>query len=66
MKARSLVAILVKRFGVRPPGWEDVMPTHHTLGDVDSVEALEDYQEKKRAYKASLRKSDSGRAAKNS
>ena len=55
MKARSLIAILVKRFGVRPPGWEDVMPSHHTLGDVDSPEALADYQEKKRAYKASLK-----------
>jgi uncharacterized HhH-GPD family protein len=55
MKARSLIAILVKRFGVRPPGWEEVTPTHHTLGDVDSVEALEDYQAKKRAYKASLK-----------
>lgn len=66
MKARSLVAILVKRFGIRPPGWEDVMPTHHTLGDVDSVEALEAYQAKKRAYKASLQKSDPGLAAKNS
>jgi len=55
MKARSLLAILAKRFGVRPPGWEDVVPTHPTLGDVDSPEALEAYQEKKRAYKASLR-----------
>jgi len=55
MKARSLIAILVKRYGVRPPGWEDVTPTHPTLGDVDSYEALEAYQEKKRAYKASLR-----------
>jgi uncharacterized HhH-GPD family protein len=55
MKARSLIAILVKRFGVRPPGWEDVTPTHPTLGDVDSAEALEAYQAKKRAYKASLR-----------
>jgi uncharacterized HhH-GPD family protein len=55
MKARSLIAILGKRFGVRPPGWEDVAPTHPTLGDVDSAEALEAYQEKKRAYKASLR-----------
>jgi uncharacterized HhH-GPD family protein len=55
MKARSLIAILVKRFGVRPPGWEEVAPTHPTLGDVDSYEALEAYQEKKRAYKASLR-----------
>ena len=55
MKARSLIAILVKRFGVKPPGWEEVAPTHHTLGDVDSVEALEDYQAKKRAYKAAMR-----------
>jgi uncharacterized HhH-GPD family protein len=55
MKARSLIAILVKRYGVRPPGWEDVTPAHPTLGDVDSYEALEAYQEKKRAYKASLR-----------
>jgi uncharacterized HhH-GPD family protein len=55
MKTRSLIAILVKRFGVRPPGWEEVTPSHPTLGDVDSVEALEAYQEKKRAYKASLR-----------
>jgi uncharacterized HhH-GPD family protein len=55
MKARSLIAILVKRFGVRPPGWEEVTPTHPTLGDVDSYEALEAYQEKKRAYKASRR-----------
>ena len=55
MKARSLIAILVKRVGVRPPGWEDVVPSHPTLGDVDSVEALEAYQAKKRAYKASLR-----------
>jgi uncharacterized HhH-GPD family protein len=55
MKARSLIAILGKRFGVRPPGWEDVAPSYPTLGDVDSVEALEAYQEKKRAFKASLR-----------
>jgi uncharacterized HhH-GPD family protein len=55
MKARSLIAILVKRFGVRPPGWEEVLPTHPTLGDVDSLEALEAYQAKKRAYKASLK-----------
>jgi uncharacterized HhH-GPD family protein len=61
MKARSLIAILTKRFGVRPPGWEDVTPTHPTLADVDSAEALEAYQAKKRAYKASLK---AARAAK--
>jgi len=55
MKAGSLLAILGKRFGVRPPGWEDVAPAHPTLGDVDSYEALEAYQEKKRAYKASVK-----------
>jgi uncharacterized HhH-GPD family protein len=55
MKARSLIAILVKRFGVRPPGWEEVMPTHPTLGDIDSAGTLAEFQEKKRAYKASLR-----------
>jgi uncharacterized HhH-GPD family protein len=55
MKAKSLIAILGNRFGVRPPGWEDVAPTYPTLGDVDSAEALEAYQEKKRAHKAALR-----------
>ena len=61
MKARSLIAIIGKRYGVRPTGWEEVAPNHPTLGDVDSLEALEAYQEKKRAYKASLR---AARAAK--
>jgi uncharacterized HhH-GPD family protein len=55
MKARTLIAILAKRFGVRPPGWEEVVPSHPTLGDVDSYEALEAYQAKKRAYKAAMR-----------
>jgi uncharacterized HhH-GPD family protein len=55
MKAKTLIAILGKRFGIRPPGWEEVAPTHPTLGDVDSPEALEAYQAKKRAYKASLK-----------
>ena len=55
MKARSLIAILGKRFGIKPPGWEEVAPSHPTLGDVDSVEALLDYQAKKRAHKAAVR-----------
>ena len=57
MKARSLIAIVGKRFGVKPPGWEDVAPQHPTLGDVDSPEALERYQDAKRAYKARQRSS---------
>jgi uncharacterized HhH-GPD family protein len=55
MKADALVAILVRRFGVKPPGWEAEMPDHPTLGDVDSAEALAAYQAQKRAYKASLK-----------
>lgn len=55
MKVRALIAILANRFGVRPPGWKDVMPSHPTLGDVDSPEALERFQEAKRAYKAKRR-----------
>jgi uncharacterized HhH-GPD family protein len=55
MKAKSLVAILGKRFGLELPGLDEVTPTHPTLGDVDSPEALERYQSWKRDYKASLR-----------
>ena len=55
MKAKTLIAVLGKRFGVRPPGWEDVAPKHPTLGDVDSAEALAHYQAGKRASKAALR-----------
>ncbi len=55
MKAKSLIAILGKRLGVDLPGMADVMPTHPTLGDVDSAEALASYQAGKRAHKAELR-----------
>jgi hypothetical protein len=55
MKARSLLAILGKRFGLQLPGLTEVMPTHPTLGDVDSAEALASYQASKRAWKAAHR-----------
>jgi uncharacterized HhH-GPD family protein len=55
MKAKALTAVLAKRFGIRPPGWEEVVPPHPTLGDVDSTEALLEYQAQKRAHKAALR-----------
>ncbi|HEY7598652.1 MAG TPA: HhH-GPD-type base excision DNA repair protein [Candidatus Limnocylindrales bacterium] len=55
MKADTLLAILAKRFGVRPPGIDDVLPRHPTLGDVDSPAALADYQAGKRARKAAMR-----------
>ena len=55
MKAGTLVAILGKRLGVAPPGWEQYAPDHMTLGDVDSAESLHVYQEGKRAKKAAMR-----------
>jgi len=55
MKVRSLTATLVKQFGVKPDGWKRVLPGHPTLGDVDSAEALAEYQAHKRAYKQQAR-----------
>ncbi|MGZ8437012.1 MAG: HhH-GPD-type base excision DNA repair protein [Candidatus Limnocylindrales bacterium] len=55
MKAKSIIAVLGKRFGIQPPGYETVAPTWPTLGDVDSPEALAAYQAAKRAHKAALR-----------
>jgi uncharacterized HhH-GPD family protein len=53
MKIKALSAVLWKRFGVKAA--EGLAPLHPTLGDVDSREALDAYQEKKRAYKAKMR-----------
>jgi len=53
MKIKALSAVLWKRFGVKPA--EGLAPSHPTLGDVDSREALEAYQEKKRTHKAKMR-----------
>ncbi|CAN5548380.1 HhH-GPD-type base excision DNA repair protein [soil metagenome] len=61
MKAKTLIAILARRFGIRPPGWEEVAPRHATLGDVDSPAALAEYQAGKRAAKAAARAKESGR-----
>jgi len=53
MKIKALGAVLAKRFDVAVA--QDLVPNHPTLGDVDSADALENYQAKKRAYKANLR-----------
>jgi len=55
MKVKGVLAVLAKRLGVAVPGIADVLPTYPTLGDVDSAEALAEYQARKRAYKAELR-----------
>jgi uncharacterized HhH-GPD family protein len=53
MKIKALGAVLAKRFDVEVA--RELVPNHPTLGDVDSPEALEEYQAKKKAYKAGMR-----------
>jgi uncharacterized HhH-GPD family protein len=53
MKIKSLGAVLAKRFGVEAAA--GLVPSHPTLGDVDSAQALADYQAAKREHKLSLR-----------
>ncbi len=49
MKVKALGAVLAKRFGVAAA--EGLVPWHPTLGDVDSAEALAEYQAAKRVHK---------------
>jgi uncharacterized HhH-GPD family protein len=53
MKVIALGSVLAKRFGVKAA--QGLVPSHPTLGDVDSREALERYQAAKRAHKAKMR-----------
>jgi uncharacterized HhH-GPD family protein len=50
MKIKALGSVLAKHFGVEAA--HDLVPWHPTLGDVDSPQALADYQAAKRAHKA--------------
>jgi uncharacterized HhH-GPD family protein len=50
MKIKALGSVLAKRFGVEAAN--DLVPWHPTLGDVDSPQALADYQAAKRVHKA--------------
>jgi uncharacterized HhH-GPD family protein len=59
MKIKSLGAVLAKRFGVAAA--QDLVPGHPTLGDVDSAQALTDYQAAKKAHKAEWQASKSAR-----
>jgi uncharacterized HhH-GPD family protein len=55
MKSETLLAILGKRLGLAPVGWEAFLPDHMTLGDVDGPESLRRYQDWKRGMKAKKR-----------
>jgi len=49
MKIKALGGVLAKRFGVEAA--QALVPWHPTLGDVDSPQALADYQAAKRVHK---------------
>jgi len=53
MKVKALASVLARRYGNAMA--EPLVPSHPMLGDVDSAEALTEYQAAKRAFKASLR-----------
>ena len=50
MKVKALGSVLAKRYGMEKA--QPLVPWHPTLGDVDSAQALADYQAAKRVHKA--------------
>jgi hypothetical protein len=58
MKIKALGSVLAKRFGVEAA--QGLVPWHPTLGDVDSRQALADYQAAKRLHKAEWLRAPAG------
>jgi uncharacterized HhH-GPD family protein len=59
-KARIFTAVLAKRTGVTPPGWEEVAGPyaqvgHFSVADIDGPEALAKVREHKKAMKAAAK-----------
>lgn len=52
MKVKILVAVLAKKFDVRPRGWEKHAANWHTVADVDSAESMAHARDVKREMKA--------------
>ena len=55
LKARIVTGVLARHFGVKPPGWELVVPDFPTLADVTTADERRAYQAAKRAHKAAMR-----------
>jgi uncharacterized HhH-GPD family protein len=51
-KTQITVAVLAKKWGVRPPGWERFAASWHTVADVDSPESMAEARDVKRRMKA--------------
>jgi uncharacterized HhH-GPD family protein len=59
-KARIFTALLAKRMGVTPPGWEEVAGPyarvgHYSVADIDGPDALAAVREHKKAMKAAAK-----------
>jgi uncharacterized HhH-GPD family protein len=52
MKVKILVAVLAKKFGVKPKGWEKHAANWHTVADVDSEATMAEARAVKREMKA--------------
>jgi hypothetical protein len=52
--------VLAKRFGLKKA--DPLVPPHPTLGDVDSAQALEEYQAAKRVHKAEWQRARAAKA----
>ncbi len=50
-KTKITVAVLAKKRGVRPPGWESEAASWKTIADVDSEETMQEVRDVKRARK---------------
>jgi len=62
-KAKIMVAVVAKQFGVELQGWEKIAPSHPTLADVHTVAEREAYQTQKRAHKAAMREAAGAKPA---
>jgi uncharacterized HhH-GPD family protein len=51
MKVKILVAVLAKKFGVKPAGWEKHAANWHTVADVDSEASMAEARVVKREMK---------------
>jgi len=52
MKVKILVAVLAKKFDIKPAGWERHAANWHTVADVDSEESMAEARQVKREMKA--------------
>jgi len=68
-KARIFTALLAKRMGVTPPGWEEVAGPyapvgHFSVADIDGPESLDAVREHKKATKAAAKAAKAAKVAK--